>query len=266
MSQSTPSQQNNLQHIAIIMDGNSRWAKNRGFAHLRGHSAGVERIRDMLSVCRDQHIKALTLFAFSSENWQRPQREVNALMDLFHQYLRKESPRLQEEGVRLRVIGGRQRFSEKILAAIHYAEDLTRDGTSHLVIAADYGGKWDIANACQQVTQQVVAGEIAVEQIDANLLEKYLCLSDLPPVDLLIRTGDELRISNFLLWQAAYAELYFSTKMWPDFDDKDLHAAIEEFYRRQRRFGLTGEQLRGNSRDENRNSANGFAIGDAGNA
>lgn len=237
------SQRNALQHIAIIMDGNNRWAKKRGFAHLRGHKAGVERIRDMLTMCRDHHIQALTLFAFSSENWRRPKREVDALMDLFHTYLTNEAPQLQKEGVRLRVIGSRERFSKKILNAIDYAEHLTEVGRSQLIIAADYGGKWDITQACQRIGERIKSGELEPSAVDEQLFNEYVLLSDLPPVDLLIRTGEELRISNFLLWQIAYAELYFSNKLWPDFSETDLKAAIDEFYRRQRRFGLTGDQV-----------------------
>lgn len=263
MTQSTPLQANDLQHIAIIMDGNSRWAKRQGFPRLRGHSAGVERIRDMLTVCRDQKVKALTLFAFSSENWQRPKHEVKALMDLFHSYLRKEAPRLKEEGVRLRVIGGRQRYSKKILTAIDDAENLTQGGDSELVIAADYGGKWDIANACQRLGEDVAAGCLKPEEINESQIEKHLSLSDLPAVDLLIRTGDEMRVSNFLLWQAAYAELYFSEKMWPEFTEADLSDAMAEFHRRQRRFGLAGEQVLGSNKADEKRSV---LAGDAGDA
>ncbi|MGQ9426087.1 polyprenyl diphosphate synthase [Gilvimarinus sp. F26214L] len=239
--------ENALRHIAIIMDGNSRWAKKRGMVHVRGHKAGVERIRDMLTVCRDEGVEALTLFAFSSENWRRPAREVDALMNLFHNYLTSESPRLKEEGIRLRVIGGRSRFNHKVLTAIENAEELTREGSTHLVIAADYGGKWDIANAARTLATKVQNGQMAVEDINEDALEAELSLADLPPLDLLIRTGGEVRISNFLLWQAAYAELYFSPQLWPDFSPENLGDAISEFHRRQRRFGQTGDQVRGAS-------------------
>lgn len=236
-----------LRHIAIIMDGNSRWAKKRGMVHVNGHKAGVERIREMLTVCRDQGVEVLTLFAFSSENWKRPAREVDALMSLFQNYLNKESPRLKEESIRLRVVGGRSRFSKKVLAAIDKGEAMTREGRTHLVIAADYGGRWDIANAARAIAAKVAAGELAVENITEDSIESELALADLPPADLLIRTGGEYRISNFLLWQAAYAELYFSPKLWPDFRGEDLEEAIAEFRQRQRRFGLSGDQARGAS-------------------
>jgi undecaprenyl diphosphate synthase len=238
---------NSLRHIAIIMDGNSRWAKKRGMVHINGHKAGVERIRDMLTVCRDEGVEALTLFAFSSENWKRPAREVDALMRLFQNYLKGESPRLREEGIRLRVIGGRDRFSPKVLDAIHTAEEMTRAGKTHLVIAADYGGKWDIANATRAIAEKVSRGELAVQEIDESTIDAHLSMPDLPSPDLLIRTGGEYRISNFLLWQAAYAELYFSEQLWPDFTSDDLSKAVAEFRRRQRRFGLTGDQVKGST-------------------
>lgn len=233
-----------MRHIAIIMDGNNRWAKKRGLIHFNGHKAGVERIRDLMTLCRDQGIQALTLFAFSSENWSRPKREVDSLMNLFRTYLSKESPRLKEEGIRLRVIGGRERFSAKILSAIEKAEKLTAEGTTDLVIAADYGGKWDIANACRELARKIERGELEAADIDEEAINSFMSLADLPPPDLLIRTGGEYRISNFLLWQAAYAELYFSEKLWPDFSEQDLHEAIAEFNRRQRRFGLSGDQVK----------------------
>lgn len=235
---------NSLKHIAIIMDGNNRWAKKRGLINVNGHKAGVEKIRDMLTVCRDQHIQTLTLFAFSSENWNRPRREVEALMKLFHSYLIKESPELKKEGVRLRVIGGRDRFSEKVLKAINAAESLTEDGTTDLVIAADYGGQWDIAQSCQKLAQDVKDGVISVDGITEKAIEDNLVTQPYPALDLMVRTGGEYRISNFLLWQSAYAELFFSEKLWPDYSQEDLLFAISEYYQRQRRFGLTGDQIK----------------------
>ncbi len=232
-------------HIAIIMDGNGRWAKKRTLPRFAGHKAGVETVRRVVKLCIEYKIEVLTLFAFSSENWSRPKREVDALMSLFHTYLSKESPRLKEEGIRLRVIGGRERFSAKILSAIEKAENLTAEGTTDLVIAADYGGKWDITNACREIAIKVAQGKLTSEDVDEDLVESFMSLADLSPPDLLIRTGGEYRISNFLLWQTAYAELYFSEKLWPDFSEQDLHAAIAEYNRRQRRFGLTGDQVKG---------------------
>ncbi|WP_317931880.1 polyprenyl diphosphate synthase [Halioxenophilus sp. WMMB6] len=226
-----------LKHVAIIMDGNNRWAKQRGMLGSSGHKAGVERIRDVLTACTDHKIEVITLFAFSSENWRRPPKEVEALMGLFLSYLRREAKKLNKEGVRIRIIGDRTRFSGRIQQAIADAESIANSGDRTLVIAADYGGKWDIANACKQLAEQVAKGELAPEAIDEELLNQYTSLADMPPVDLLIRTGGELRISNFLLWQCAYAEFYFTDVFWPDFDAAELKKAVDSFYTRQRRFG-----------------------------
>ncbi len=232
-----------LRHVAIIMDGNNRWAKQRGMAGVSGHKVGVERIRDVMSACQELDIQVLTVFAFSSENWKRPPKEVEALMSLFLLYLKQEAKELRKKRVRLRVIGNRSRFSPAIQQAITDAEALTSDGDTTLVIAADYGGRWDIAQAARQLAEEVAQGRLQPDDIDEDRLHTQTCLADLPPLDLLIRTGGELRISNFLLWQAAYAELYFSDKLWPDFDGAELHKAAASFHERQRRFGLTGDQL-----------------------
>ena len=233
----------NLRHMAIIMDGNNRWAKQRGLAGIAGHKVGVERIRDAMSACEELGVEVLTVFAFSSENWKRPPVEVEALMALFLLYLKNEAKALKKKGVRLRVIGNRARFSPSIQKAITAAELLTSEGKMTLVIAADYGGRWDIAQAAQQLAKEVDEGRIAADAIDESLLQQYTSMADLPPLDLLIRTGGEMRISNFLLWQCAYAELYFSDKLWPDFDGDELKKAATSFYERQRRYGLTGEQI-----------------------
>jgi undecaprenyl diphosphate synthase len=201
---------NSLRHVAIIMDGNNRWAKQRGMAGVSGHKVGVERIRDVMAACQDQGVEVLTVFAFSSENWRRPPLEVEALMSLFHLYLKNEAKALKKKGVALRVIGNRERFSPAIQKAISAAEELTAGGKTTLVIAADYGGRWDIAQAAQKLAQQAVNGQLDVASIDESALGAQTCLAELPPLDLLIRTGGEVRISNFLLWQCAYAELYFS--------------------------------------------------------
>ncbi len=232
-----------LRHVAIIMDGNNRWAKREGKNGISGHRAGVERIRDVLRACRESGVEVLTLFAFSSENWRRPPREVEALMGLFYNYLKKEARELAEEHVRLRVIGNRARFGPKLKAAIEEAENIAGQGDSTLVIAADYGGQWDIAEAARRVLQDVTEGRLAPEAVTEAALEPYLSTAELPPLDLLIRTGGELRISNFLLWQCAYAELYFSPLLWPEFDAVALRAAVADFYNRQRRFGHTSEQI-----------------------
>ncbi len=232
-----------LRHVAIIMDGNNRWAKKHGKQGIAGHRAGVERIRDVLGACREQGVNTLTLFAFSSENWKRPPKEVEALMGLFHSYLKKEAKKLADENVALKVIGNRQRFSKRLCAAIEEAETIASDGDATLVIAADYGGCWDIAQAARALAELVEGGQLAPHTIDEALLARHLCTRELPPLDLLIRTGGEIRISNFLLWQAAYAELYFSDLLWPDFDAEALKKAVDDYYCRQRRFGKTGDQL-----------------------
>ena len=234
---------NSLRHVAIIMDGNNRWAKGRGLSGRAGHRAGAERIRDVMKACRQHGVEVLTVFAFSSENWQRPPREVSALMALFFNYLKKEAKSLKEEGVALRVVGSRERFTPRIQRAIAEAESIASEGEATLVIAADYGGQWDIANAARQLAAKVAAGEMALEAIDEEAMQQHVALADLPPPDLLIRTGGELRISNFLLWQSAYTELYFSDQFWPDFDEKSIDAAVADYYRRQRRFGLSGDQV-----------------------
>jgi undecaprenyl diphosphate synthase len=234
---------NSLRHVAIIMDGNNRWAKQRGMAGVSGHKVGVERIRDVMAACQEVGVDVLTVFAFSSENWRRPPVEVEALMSLFLLYLKNEAKALKKKDVALRVIGNRERFSPSIQKAIAAAEELTRGGKTTLVIAADYGGRWDIAEAAKKIALQVAAGELAPAAITEDTLHKHTCLADLPPLDLLIRTGGEVRISNFLLWQCAYAELFFSDKLWPDFDGDELKRAAASFHERQRRFGMTGDQI-----------------------
>jgi undecaprenyl diphosphate synthase len=239
----------NLRHIAIIMDGNNRWAKARGMPGISGHKVGVERIRDVMNACEELGVEVLTLFAFSSENWQRPPIEVEALMSLFLLYLKNEVKTLKKKGVRLRVIGNRTRFSSSIQKAILDAEALTREGSMTLVIAADYGGRWDIAQSAKKLAIDVSEGRLTLDGIDENSLHKNTAMTDLPPLDLLIRTGGEMRISNFLLWQCAYAELYFSDTLWPDFDAEALKQAALDFHERQRRFGLTGDQVAAGSKN-----------------
>ena len=234
---------NNLRHVAIIMDGNNRWAKKRGLAGVAGHKVGVERIRDAMSACEELGVEVLTVFAFSSENWKRPPFEVEALMSLFLLYLKNEAKALKKKGVRLRVIGNRENFSASIRKAIVSAEEITRDGKMTLVLAVDYGGRWDIAQAARQVARDVSEGRLLADNITEDTLHQYTAMSELPPLDLLIRTGGEVRISNFLLWQCAYAELYFSDKLWPDFDGVELKKAAADFHDRQRRFGMTGDQI-----------------------
>lgn len=232
-----------LRHVAVIMDGNNRWAKARGLAGHEGHRAGVERVRDMIESCQRYHVEVVTLFAFSSENWQRPALEVSALMKLFSTYIKKEAKSLHERGVRLQVIGERKRFSSRLKKRIADAEALTASNTAMtLVLAVDYGGRQDIVIASQKLAQQVVDGSLAVDEIDEKLFDKNLSLADLPQPDLCIRTAGEQRISNFLLWQLAYSELYFAECYWPDFDAAAFDMAAAAYYQRQRRFGLSQEQ------------------------
>lgn len=226
------------QHIAIIMDGNNRWAKRRGLPGAAGHRAGVEAIRTVLRTCRKNGVKVLTLFAFSSENWTRPSAEVSALMQLFSLYLNNEVKKLHEDNVRLHFIGQRARLKTSLQKKMADAEQLTALNTgSHLVIAVDYGGQWDIVNAARELAQRVANGELRPEQIDSELFDRHTALADLPKPDLLIRTAGEQRISNFLLWQIAYAELYFTDVFWPDFGELEVLRALQAFAQRERRFG-----------------------------
>lgn len=230
-------------HVAIIMDGNNRWARARGLAGVRGHRAGVDAVRAVIRRAAERGIETLTLFAFSSENWKRPASEVNALMELFLMALKREVKKLHEHDIRLSVIGAREGFSNSIQQYIERAERLTHDNRGmHLVIAANYGGRWDIARAARHLAERVESGEMKAADIDEEILDREVCLSDEPPIDLCIRTSGEQRISNFLLWQLAYAELHFSPLLWPDFDAQAFDLAIDDFSRRQRRFGMTHEQ------------------------
>ena len=233
-------------HIAMIMDGNGRWAKRRGLPRYAGHPVGVEAVRRVVEACVERGIEVLTLFAFSSENWQRPRKEVNLIMDLFIRSLKKEARRLHRNGVKLVVIGDRSAFSEKLRDNIAEVESLTRENTRLVLqVAANYGGRWDITQAARRLAERVSAGELTPEQISESLLSESLTFADQPEPDLFIRTGGEKRISNFLLWQCAYTELYFTDLLWPDFDAAALDQALDDFARRQRRFGRTGEQVTG---------------------
>lgn len=242
---SVPNPVHPLRHVAIIMDGNNRWAKERGLSGLEGHKAGVERVRDILDGCREHEVEALTLFAFSRENWQRPAEEVGGLMSLFASYLKKELRELVARDVCLRVIGCRDNFSKRLCKLIDQVEADTAGGKLRLTLAVDYGGRWDIVSAARTLAEQVRAGQIKPTDIDEQRFGQALCLADLPPLDLCIRTAGEHRISNFLLWQAAYTEFYFANCYWPDFDSAGFGRAVNDYYRRQRRFGLTSEQVEG---------------------
>jgi undecaprenyl diphosphate synthase len=232
-------------HIAVIMDGNGRWAQAQGKTRVSGHKAGVESVRAVVKGARKLGVEALTLFAFSSENWQRPEKEVTVLMDLFMYVLTKEVKRLHKNNIRFQVIGDLSRFSDKLQKSIQKSEQLTEKNTGlTLSIAANYGGRWDITNAAKQLVKQVESKQISLNDINETSLNQYVCLANLPSLDLLIRTGGDFRISNFLLWQAAYAELYFSETLWPDFNEEAFEKAINVFEQRERRYGKTGEQVK----------------------
>lgn len=232
------------QHVAIIMDGNGRWAKQKGKLRTFGHKAGVDAVRASVKYARTNGIKSLTLFAFSSENWKRPEEEVSVLMELFNVVLNSEIKKLNKNQVRLRVIGDLSRFDKKLMDKVIKAEELTANNQAlTLNVAANYGGRWDIVNAAKQISKRVLDGEMSVNDINEDNFDSHICMADLPPLDLLIRTGGEHRISNFLLWQCAYAEFYFTSTLWPDFDEQAFADAVDDFNDRQRRFGLTGEQV-----------------------
>jgi undecaprenyl diphosphate synthase len=227
------------QHIAIIMDGNGRWASRRGLPVPAGHRAGVEAVRSALKGCKDKGIEVLTLFAFSSENWGRPETEVRALMALLCHYLRREVEQLQRDSVRLRFIGRRDRLSLRLQRLMIRSEEATAANTgATLVLAVDYGGQWDVIDAVRKLASEVAAGTLSADEINSDRFEQTLSLGDLPPPDLCIRTGGDARISNFMLWQLAYTEFYFCEALWPDFDEAALTRAIEDFQSRERRFGL----------------------------
>jgi undecaprenyl diphosphate synthase len=233
------------QHVGIIMDGNGRWAERQGRPRVWGHKKGVDAVRRAVSLCRKLGIPSLTLFAFSSENWRRPEDEVSSLMQLFLFVLEKEVKALHKNQVRLKIIGDLSRFSDKLQKNIRQAEALTADNTGlTLNVAANYGGRWDITNAAQQLATAVAAGTLAPADITEQLLAQHIQMHEQPELDLLIRTGGDIRISNFLLWQAAYAELCFLDTLWPDFDDQVFADAIASFVSRERRFGCTGAQIR----------------------
>ncbi|MDX7987891.1 (2E,6E)-farnesyl-diphosphate-specific ditrans,polycis-undecaprenyl-diphosphate synthase [Xenorhabdus sp. 12] len=228
------------QHVAIIMDGNGRWAKKRGKLRVSGHRAGIKAVRSSVSFSVKHNIKSLTLYAFSSENWNRPQQEVSSLMELFVFALDNEVKSLHKHNVKLSVIGDISRFSPRLQERIRRSVELTAGNTGlQLNIAANYGGRWDLVQSMKQVAEKIKANELAPEEITESTIGNFVNLSQQPEVDLVIRTGGEHRISNFLIWQIAYAELYFTDILWPDFDETAFEGAINAFAKRERRFGGT---------------------------
>jgi undecaprenyl diphosphate synthase len=241
-------QQNNNQtrpqHVAVVMDGNGRWAKKHFLPRTAGHKAGVKATRRLVELCAIKGIGVLTLFAFSSENWSRPDQEVSSLMSLFLSTLNSEINKLHEQGVCISFIGDRTRFSENLQTSIVAAEEKTAANTRlKLNIAANYGGRWDIVNAVRCLSRKLADGDISEEQITEQAFTRELCLVDQPEPDLFIRTGGEQRISNFLLWQIAYTELFFTDTLWPEFNEAAFDEALDWYATRQRRFGKTGDQV-----------------------
>ena len=231
-------------HVAIIMDGNNRWAKKQGLRGVEGHKEGARAVRNTVENCARVGVEVLTVFAFSSENWRRPEDEVNALMNLFLEALTQEVRDLHANGIRLTFIGDLSAFTPELRRKMDAAVELTAaNKRMTFAVAVNYGGQWDITNACRQLAQEVEQGNLRADQINSEHVQKHISLGDLPPPDICIRTGGEQRISNFMLWQLAYAELYFTDRYWPDFDQSALDEAFADFNRRQRRFGRTSEQV-----------------------
>ncbi len=232
-------------HVAIIMDGNGRWASRRHLPRVAGHRKGIERAKEVISCCLELGIEYLTLYAFSKENWRRPSQEVRTLMEFLDRHLREEFPSMMERGIRFRAIGDIWELAPHLQKVLRDIEEKTRSNTNlTLCLALSYGGRAEILRATREIARKVLEGKIALEEIDEDLFGRHLYTSDIPDPDLLIRTSGEYRISNFLLWQAAYTELYITHTFWPDFDREAFFRALLDFQQRERRFGLTGEQLR----------------------
>lgn len=233
------------EHVAIIMDGNGRWAKQRHLPRIAGHKVGVDTVRTIVKECVKKKVGVLSLFAFSSENWRRPQKEVKFLFDLFTIMLHREIKEMHRENIQISVIGDLTPFSEKFRKQIVQAEKLTASNTGlKLILAINYGGQWDLAEACKKLGEEIEQGKISSQAISAELIKQKLSLAHLPDPDLFIRTSGEQRISNFFLWQLSYSELYFTEVLWPDFNAKEFEKALEFFASRERRFGYTGEQIK----------------------
>ena len=232
-------------HIAIIMDGNGRWAKSRHQSRFMGHRAGVKSVEKIVKHCVKCEVEVLSLFAFSSENWRRPTKEVSLLMELFAVALKQQTKRIHKNNTRLRVIGDISKFSKSLQKQIEEAETITENNTGLTInVAANYGGRWDITRSVKQLAERVMEGSLKLEDITEQQITQGLITADLPEPDLFIRTGGEQRVSNFMLWQMAYTEFYFTDTLWPDFDEQVLDTAIASFNQRERRFGKTSEQLK----------------------
>jgi len=231
-------------HLAIIMDGNGRWAKRKGLPRIAGHRAGVKALQKIVNFSATKGIEVLTVYAFSSENWRRPRKEVTMLMELFNTSLKQRFKELHDNNVKLHFVGDLSSFPEKLRQLMTDTENLTTNNTGlELVVAVNYGGRWDITNAFKAINKKISNEELKLEDICEDLIGEFMCLADLPEPELFIRTGGEMRISNFLLWQLAYTELYFNDCLWPDFDTVSLEKALQWYAGRERRFGRTSEQI-----------------------
>ncbi|AJC48556.1 di-trans,poly-cis-decaprenylcistransferase [Allofrancisella guangzhouensis] len=232
-----------LRHVAIIMDGNGRWARKKLKPRVFGHRNSIASVDAAIEYCVENSIQILTLFAFGRDNWSRSPQEVSDLMDLFYKTLRDKTPKLDKNNIVLKVVGDRTRLSKKLLEKVVQSEDLTKDNTGlELRLAIDYSGSWDIVNAAKAFARDVIFNDLSIESLDNDSFGKYL-VGGTVPVDLLIRTSGEVRLSDFMLWQLAYAEMYFTGVMWPDFSKKEMQEAVDYFHSRQRRFGKSGEQV-----------------------
>ena len=237
-------------HVAVIMDGNGRWANAQGLSRIAGHKRGVDSVKSLIKSCIEHEIPYLSIFAFSSENWNRPRKEVDALMELFSNALETQTRKLNENGVQLRLIGDLSKFSSHIRKQAEKAMELTADNNKLVFsVAVNYGGRWDITNAARKLAEQVARGELQPEQITEELLDAQLSTNGLPDPDLFIRTSGEYRISNFMLWQAAYAEFYFTNTLWPDFDEQAFTEALMMYTHRDRRFGNASDTVPGDLRE-----------------
>ncbi len=234
-------------HIAIIMDGNGRWAKKRSLARIMGHRKGMEVVREVVRTCHELDLEVLSLYAFSSENWQRPRSEVKALMTLLKRYLRSEIAELHKNNIKMNAIGDLKRLPEDVVSLVHEAIEKTKDNKGMVLnVALSYSGRGEIIRAVTEIGQKILTHQVQPSAIDETMLSQYLDTAGLPDPDLLIRTSGELRVSNFLLWQIAYTEMYVTDVLWPDFKKEDLYNALDDYQKRKRRFGLTDEQIRSN--------------------
>jgi len=231
-------------HVGVVMDGNGRWALSQNLPRLKGHQKGIDRVRELVEVCGRLEISALTLYAFSDENWRRPEEEVDGIMGLLRWYIRKEREKMLENNVQFRMIGDRCKISNDIMVSIEQLEKETKNNTGLMLnVALSYGGRGEIIRAVKKVARRVATNKFFAEDIDEQVFESFLDTENLPPLDLFIRTSGELRISNFLLWQIAYSELFFEKSLWPDFDTKKFVNVLKEFAKRERRFGQTSTQV-----------------------